>query len=52
MENIDVLIQDIIDWYYMNQPDIISEQELNDLVTTLTKISEEEKRLEDDDYEN
>lgn len=51
MENIDVLIQDILDWYYMYQPDIISEQELNDLITTLTKISEE-KRLEDDDYEN
>ena len=48
MENIDVLIQDILDWYYMNQPDILTEQELNDLITTLNKI----KRLEDDNYEN
>lgn len=48
MENIDVLVQDILDWYYMNQPDILTEQELNDLITTLNKI----KRLEDDNYEN
>ena len=45
MSTIKILIHDIQDWYYMHQPDCVSEQEINDVINILTKIDEEEQRI-------